>query len=449
MGTRRTSCCGFSLARLSDREGLVADLERLSERQQPYATAALSQVLSERGNAERADQLDRRLLAAAGSKPVADDLITEAAQRVLRRLSESDRLTEFARIVPQLAASLDRFDALTGALANAAESSNQAELLAERLARWTDEDHTAQELACAAWALKTLGRINQASKLHRAAVGKSGDGARSRCLLWALDLLDDEWREAAADELQWGLDQGLFDDDDGVPHYYLAAARSLMDDHDAAIEAAREAARREPDSAELASQTAWVLYNADRKDEAIAAYEELIAAFEDDPDPSTREALKDAQMTLSFLILERGDTPAAAEWLLRVLDEFPGDPGALNDLAYLWAERGLHLERSGRMAEQAVAAKPDDPAYLDTFAWAQFRLGEVEAALATVERALALMRAEGESPDGEVLDHHGDILAALGRDAEAQAVWRRAVAALSESKPEMADAVRAKLAPAE
>jgi Flp pilus assembly protein TadD len=119
--------------------------------------------------------------------------------------------------------------------------------------------------------------------------------------------------------------------------------------------------------------------------------------------------------------LKRGRLEDAVEWLEQVLDEFPEDVSALNDLGYLWADRGMHLQRSLAMCRRAVAAEPENRAYRDSLAWALFKLDRPEEALREMEQAV-----KGADPDGELLDHLGDIRARLGDRDGARAAWRQA-----------------------
>jgi uncharacterized Ntn-hydrolase superfamily protein len=92
-----------------------------------------------------------------------------------------------------------------------------------------------------------------------------------------------------------------------------------------------------------------------------------------------------------------GDLEAAARERHRVgealriaLANPESDAGALNALAWFCATSDLYLEESLRAAQRAVDLEPENTSILDTLAEVQFRLGAVDEALATIERALAL-----------------------------------------------------------
>jgi tetratricopeptide (TPR) repeat protein len=186
------------------------------------------------------------------------------------------------------------------------------------------------------------------------------------------------------------------------------------------------------------------LQHAKRYGAAITAYEKLVARFDGDHQTrETREVLRDARESLSVLCVQKKRMPEAEEWLEQVLDEFPDDVSAMNDLGFLWADRGKNLDRALIMIEKAVAAEPDNSAYRDSLGWVNFRLGRYAAAVVELKKAAA-----DKDPDAVVLDHLGDALAKTGKLDEARAAWRRSAAAFRKDKDEeKAKLVEEKLKP--
>ncbi len=87
----------------------------------------------------------------------------------------------------------------------------------------------------------------------------------------------------------------------------------------------------------------------------------------------------------------------------------PDDPEAKNNLAWLCARCNRRLDEAIKLADQAVAAEPDNSAYLDTDAECHFRASDKEQAVKLESRALQLrphdafmmgqlQRFRGESP---------------------------------------------------
>lgn len=68
----------------------------------------------------------------------------------------------------------------------------------------------------------------------------------------------------------------------------------------------------------------------------------------------------------------------------------PTTANEMNELAWIYARSGERLEEARGLAKRAVAMEPDNAAYLDTLAEAEFRLGNVEEAIRLEERALEL-----------------------------------------------------------
>jgi len=123
-----------------------------------------------------------------------------------------------------------------------------------------------------------------------------------------------------------------------------------------------------------------------------------------------------------------------------VLDEFPEDAGALNDLGYLWIERGVHLKRGVSMAEKAVAAEPGNPSYRDSLGWGYYQLGRYPDAVRELTQA-----AEKDS-SGVILDHLGDAHLKAGDGAKAREAWQKAATAFEkDGDKEKLAAVRKKL----
>ena len=65
---------------------------------------------------------------------------------------------------------------------------------------------------------------------------------------------------------------------------------------------------------------------------------------------------------------------------------FPGLAGPYNDLAWIYAEQNVHLERALELADRALALDPDNYAFLDTKAEVLYKLGRVEEAVFIAEK---------------------------------------------------------------
>ena len=285
-------------------------------------------------------------------------------------------------------------------------------------------------------------RFDAAEKFFRARMKAKPSGQLA--LEWALGLLVREQYESAVSVLRDAIDAGRFDDHDPIPYYHLAGALEMLDQTEAALSAAREAAGRvEARSKQLAEskqhagskqladrdfrilmRVPWILYHAKRYDQATQSYRKMIDRFDTvGSSNAAREAVRDARMALSNMAAIQHDMPSAEEWLEQVLDEYPHDIGALNDLGYLWSDQGVHLQRALRMVRQAVEADPENVAYRDSLGWVLFMLGRPQEALAELEKATAV-----DDPDAVILEHLAEVYERLNRDDAATRTWCRALA---------------------
>jgi len=231
-----------------------------------------------------------------------------------------------------------------------------------------------------------------------------------------------------------------------VFRFYLAGALEMIGKTDEALAAARQAADGQKDSPRFAARAAWILTHAKRTAEAKKAYEALLESFDSTHDsPEVREVMHEARLALSNLHVTAGNLPAGEEWLEQVLDEFPDDAGALNDLGFVWADNGKHLQRSLDMIRKAVAAEPDNKAYRDSLGWVLYRLAQYPEAVVELRKA-----ADVSQPDAVILDHLGDALLKTNDVPGAIDAWSRAASAFEkDAEAEKVKQTREKIAAAQ
>lgn len=106
--------------------------------------------------------------------------------------------------------------------------------------------------------------------------------------------------------------------------------------------------------------------------------------------------------------------------LTEAYDIHRSSPEIRNTLAYIWSVRGEHLERAHLLINEVLQAVPHNAAFLDTKGWILFKLNRPYDALQY------LLKAAEQAPDEpEILDHTGDVLAAVGRKTEAVEFWKK------------------------
>jgi len=119
-----------------------------------------------------------------------------------------------------------------------------------------------------------------------------------------------------------------------------------------------------------------------------------------------------------------GDYPKAEEYFQKCLELSPDWPEACNYLGYMWAERGVNLQKARELIEKAVKGEPKNAAYLDSLAWVLFKLEQPQDALKPMLQAIEL----SAKPDPTLFDHLGDIYQALKQQDKARDAWEKSLA---------------------
>jgi len=292
-------------------------------------------------------------------------------------------------------------------------------------------------------ALVALGarQFDVAAEFFNLAIQAKAEQAGEVLLSWGLGLLVEEQYAAAAKVFQRAIDEKAMPGDEAVFYYYLAGALEMDRQTDQALAAARKAVELEDESPRFLSRVAWVLYHADRSEEAYKVYEELLKKYDSEHESSdVRQLMREARLVLSNLCVTAEKLPQAEEWLEQVLDEFPDDVSAMNDLGYLWADENKRIQRAYRMIQKAVEAEPDNAAYRDSLGWALYRLGRYAEAVAELEKAAT------KEADPVIFDHLGDAYHKAGQPDKARQAWRQAVEGLRKAgEAEKAKTIEAKI----
>jgi tetratricopeptide (TPR) repeat protein len=103
---------------------------------------------------------------------------------------------------------------------------------------------------------------------------------------------------------------------------------------------------------------------------------------------------------------------------------------AMNNYAYYLSLRNENLEKAELLSGKAVKANPDNPTYLDTYAWVLFMRKDYTMAKFFMETAIK----NGGDKNGVIVEHYGDILSMLGQNDLALEQWKKALATGEASK---------------
>jgi tetratricopeptide (TPR) repeat protein len=93
---------------------------------------------------------------------------------------------------------------------------------------------------------------------------------------------------------------------------------------------------------------------------------------------------------LGYSAWAQGKMAEGLRWYAKALELDPEYPNALNGMGYILACEGGENARALTFCRKAVDKKPDNPAYLDSLAWAYHKIGLDHEARQHISRALAL-----------------------------------------------------------
>jgi len=424
---------------LGRKEELVAWLEKLHAADPE--NVPLAYFLAERYcQAEQPDKAEPLLVGLAKDSPTISGYryLTEILRKSGRTDELLDLLAEASSRVPSLDSLADDDESLSQD-ANLMEALTSA---ARKRYEANPDDFGYKHRQAMALLSLDAGRFEAAGEFFELAIESDATQAANLLPVWGMALLMGDRFSEAAKVFQRGIELSLPENEAGVLYSYLASALEMDGHTDEALAAAKKAAQTSEDSPRLAGRVGWVLYHAERLDDAYQFYSNLVERFDSKHDsPEIRDAVRDARLILSNVCVLRDQFPEAIEWLQQVLDEFPGDIAALNDLGYLWADRGEHVQRAHEMIREAVDGDPENAAYRDSLGWVLYRLGRLDESVVELEKAAA-----GE-PDPVILDHLGDVYSDLQKPDKAKDAWQRSVEVFKEQgDDEGAEKVQKKIA---
>jgi len=222
----------------------------------------------------------------------------------------------------------------------------------------------------------------------------------------------------------------------------LIRVEGQIDGLNAGLDKARSFAKNDPDNQAFYDIDAASLYEEfDKRSDAIALLQQtkktwpendevviaLAAAYNRAGDSTKGEAvltdrLKERpgavaiRVALTQFYIKNEKLDLALKEATQVVVERPDDPLMLNNLAWLYQQRG-DLTKAREFAEKAVRLAPANASIVDTLGWILFAQGDTENALARLRAASAAMPG-----DPDIGYHFAAALDRAGRTADARAV---------------------------
>ena len=169
--------------------------------------------------------------------------------------------------------------------------------------------------------------------------------------------------------------------------------------------------RNDDDRAKLIVGEAQLLRDAGRLDDALRMVADALELNKNNIDLLYEHAML-AERAKQFDLMERE--------LRQLIKIAPDNQHAYNALGYSFADRNVRLQEAFDLISKANQIASNDPYILDSLGWVEFRLGRLEQALKTLQRAYEI------KADAEIAAHLGEVLWKLGRQDEAKKLWRSA-----------------------
>jgi tetratricopeptide (TPR) repeat protein len=101
----------------------------------------------------------------------------------------------------------------------------------------------------------------------------------------------------------------------------------------------------------------------------------------------------------------------------------PEDILVLNNYSYYLALLDRHLDEAERMSSKTLTIDPNNPTFLDTYAWVLFKRKNYSLAKFYMRSAIE----KNKEPFEIYYDHYGDILFMNGENEEAVKMWKKAL----------------------
>jgi tetratricopeptide (TPR) repeat protein len=116
-----------------------------------------------------------------------------------------------------------------------------------------------------------------------------------------------------------------------------------------------------------------------------------------------------------------GDKDKAYEYFDKLIALDPNNTMVLNNYSYYLSLDKRNLDRAKTMSYATIMSEPDNPTFLDTYAWILFELKSYSESLIYIKKAVELDRTRSDV----IIEHYGDILYFNGDVEGALEQWKR------------------------
>lgn len=216
--------------------------------------------------------------------------------------------------------------------------------------------------------------------------------------------------------------------DNSSARMHLVGDAWLSEQFDEVIRLCKDARIYNPEEIKFYYYQGLAYFNKDDFDNALDAFKNGVGAITDESDV---DMVSDLYMLMGDLLFKKEMKAEAYEAYDSCLQWRPDNIACLNNYAYFLSIDGKHLDKAEEMSRRTIKKEPENPTYLDTYAWVLFRQKRYAEAKIYIEQALKF---DTVDVSADVLEHAGDIYANNGEMEKAMEKWKEALKLAPENK---------------
>ena len=192
------------------------------------------------------------------------------------------------------------------------------------------------------------------------------------------------------------------------------------EDRDRVIALCKDARQYNPDEMAFYYYQGIAYYQKKQLDDALDAFQNGIGVITQESNP---EIVSDFYAVLGDIYHQKGIEDKAFAAYDSCLQWKDDNIGCLNNYAYYLSVKNIRLDDAEKMSLRTIKAEPDNPTYLDTYAWILFQQHRYEEAVTYIDRKL---KNDADS-SSVMLEHAGDIYYKAGHQDKALEFWQKAL----------------------
>lgn len=192
------------------------------------------------------------------------------------------------------------------------------------------------------------------------------------------------------------------------------------EDRDRVIALCQDARQYNPDEMAFYYYQGIAYYQKKQLDNALDAFQNGIGVITQESNP---EIVSDFYAVMGDIYHQKGIEDKAFAAYDSCLQWKDDNIGCLNNYAYYLSVKNIRLDDAEKMSLRTIKAEPDNPTYLDTYAWILFQQHRYEEAVTYIDRTL---KNDADS-SSVMLEHAGDIYYKAGHQDKALEFWQKAL----------------------